>query len=209
MSDATRLYLITPPVSDPAAFRPLLEAALAGGDVACLHLRIASSEPQSVKRFVQALAPVAQAKDVAVLIDPPADWREVARIGADGIHCADPARAAEAVEAMKPDRIAGFGGLKSRDAAMCAGEVGADYVMFGEPRPDGTVPPADQVIERCRWWAELFNTPCVGYAAGPEMAGPLAATGVEFVALGHWVFTGAPGQVAAAVREAAAALRRP
>ncbi len=209
MSDATRLYLVTPPVSDPAAFRPLLEAALAGGEVACLHLRIASPEPQAVKRFVQALAPVAQAKDVAVLIDPPADWREVARIGADGVHCADPARAAEAVEAMKPDRIAGFGGLKSRDAAMGAGEAGADYVMFGEPRPDGTVPPAEQVIERCRWWAELFNTPCVGYAAGPEMVAPLAATGVEFVALGPWVFAGAPGEAAAAIREAAAALRRP
>ncbi len=46
MSDATRLYLVTPPVSDPAAFRPLLEAALAGGEVACLHLRIASPSPR-------------------------------------------------------------------------------------------------------------------------------------------------------------------
>jgi thiamine-phosphate pyrophosphorylase len=208
MSDATRLYLVTPPVSDPAAFRPLLDAALAAGDVACLHLRIAAAEGQAAKRFVQALAPAAQERGAAVLIDPPADWREVARLGADGVHCPDPTRAADALEAMKPDRIAGVGGLKSRDAAMTAGEAGVDYVMFGEPRPDGTVPPADQVIERCRWWAELFNTPCVGYAATPEMVAPLAAAGVEFVALGPWVFTGAPADVAAAVRQAGLDLKR-
>lgn len=208
MSEATSLYLVTPPVADPAAFRLSLDAALRAADVACLHLRIASTEPQTVKRFVQALAPVAQDRGAAVLIDPPGDWREVARLGADGVHCADPSRAGEALEAMKPDRIAGFGGLKSRDAAMSAGEAGADYVMFGEPRPDGTLPPPDQVVERCRWWAELFNTPCVGYAASPEMVAPLAAAGVEFVALGPWVFAGTPAEVAAAIKGASAMLRR-
>ncbi len=70
MSDQTRLYLVTPPVADPAAFRPLLDAALSAGDVACLHLRIAVAEPQMVKRFVQALAPAAQDRSAAVLIDP-------------------------------------------------------------------------------------------------------------------------------------------
>lgn len=204
MSEATSLYLVTPPVADPAAFRPLLSAALGAADVACLHLRIASTDSQTVKRFVQALAPVAQDRGAAVLIDPPADWREVARLGADGVHCADSARLGEALEALKPDRIAGVGGLKSRDVAMTAGEAGADYVMFGEPRPDGSLPPADQVVERCRWWAELFNTPSVGYAATPAMVGPLAATGVEFVALGPWAFD---GDAAAAVREAVKAMK--
>ncbi len=209
MSDRPRLFLVTPPVADPAAFRPLLDAALTAGDVACLHLKIAASEPQQVKRFVQALAPVAQEKGAAVLIDPPADWREVARIGADGVHCAEPSVLGAALEALKPDRIAGTGGLKSRDSAMTSGEAGADYVMFGEPRPDGTLPPPDQVVERCRWWAELFNTPCVGYAATPEMVAPLAVAGVEFVALGAWAFTGAPPDVAGTVRAADAMLRRP
>ena len=204
MSDATSLYLVTPPVADPATFRPLLAAALGAGEIACLHLRIAATDPQTVKRVVQALAPVAQDKGAAVLIDPPADWRDVARLGADGAHCAEPGRLGEALEALKPDRIAGVGGLKSRDAAMAAGETGADYVMFGEPRPDGSLPPADQVVERCRWWAELFNTPCVGYAATPDMVAPLAATGVEFVALGPWVFD---GDAADAVREAVKALK--
>ena len=206
MADAPSLYLITPPIVDPAAFRSLLDAALQAADVACLHLRLGAVDAQAAKRFVQALAPVAQARAAAVLIDPPDDLREVARWGADGVHAADPARLGAALEALKPDRIAGAGGLKSRDAAMQAGEAGADYVMFGEPRPDGTLPPQDQVVERCRWWAEIFNTPCVGYAATPAMVAPLAAAGVEFVALGPWAFTDGPAAVTPRLREAAAAL---
>jgi thiamine-phosphate pyrophosphorylase len=53
------------------------------------------------------------------------------------------------------------------------------------------------VIERCRWWAELFNVPCIGYAPGPEAVKPLAATGAEFVALGPWAFTDAAARNAA------------
>ena len=36
----TRLYLITPPALDPDKFAKELEEALAGGDVACLQLRL-------------------------------------------------------------------------------------------------------------------------------------------------------------------------
>ena len=47
---------------------------------------------------------------------------------------------------------------------MSAGEAGADYLLFGEPRPDGTIPALESVIERATWWAEIFETPCVAYA---------------------------------------------
>ena len=188
MSEAPRLYLITPAVVDPVAFRPLLQAALAEGDVACLHLQIAPPEAHQAKRFVQALAPLAQERGAAVLIDPPADLREVARLGVDGVHCPASDAVGPALQALKPDRIVGAGGLKSRDAAMAAGETGADYVMFGEPRPDGSLPPLDQVAERCRWWAEVFTIPCVGYAPSHEAVAVLRETGAEFVALGPWAF---------------------
>jgi thiamine-phosphate pyrophosphorylase len=195
MSQSTRLFLVTPVVVDPAAFRPLLEAALQATVVDCLQLRLAATDDQNARRFVQALAPLAQDRGVAVLIDPPADLREVARWGADGVHCADPRAVPDALQALKPDRIVGVGGLRSKDAAMTSGEGGVDYVMFGEPRADGTVPPAEQVIERCQWWAEVFTTPCVGYAADETMVQPLAATGVEFVAVGAWVFDGSAADV--------------
>ena len=38
-----------------------------------------------------------------------------------------------ALEQLKPERIAGAGGLATRHDAMLAAEAGADYVMFGEP----------------------------------------------------------------------------
>jgi thiamine-phosphate pyrophosphorylase len=203
----TSLCLVTPPVADPAAFRSLLDAALGAGSVQSVHLRLAVSAERDAQRFVQALAPAVQDKGAALIIDPPADLREVARWGADGVHISDPRLLKDALQALKPDRIVGAGGLRSKDAAMTAGEDGVDYVMFGEPRADGSLPPPEQVIERCQWWAEVFTTPCVGHAATPEMVGPLAATGVEFVALGDWLFSGSPAEVAARVKAASQALK--
>jgi thiamine-phosphate pyrophosphorylase len=203
----TSLCLVTPPVADPAAFRLLLDAALGVGGIQSVHLRLAVSDERDAQRFVQALAPVVQDNGAALIIDPPADLREVARWGADGVHIGDPKLLKDSLLALKPDRIVGAGGLRSKDAAMTAGEDGVDYVMFGEPRADGSLPPAEQVIERCQWWAEVFTTTCVGYAASLEMVAPLAATGVEFVALGEWVFSGSPAEVAARVKAAAAALK--
>jgi thiamine-phosphate pyrophosphorylase len=89
--------------------------------------------------------------------------------------------------------------LRSRDAAMQAGEDGVDYLIFGEPRADGSLPPLEQVLERCRWWAEVFTIPCIGYAPGPEAVKPLRETGVEFVALGPWAFEDADALAAALV----------
>ncbi len=203
----TSLCLITPPVTDPGAFRSLLDAALGAGGIQSVHLRLAVSAERDAQHFVQALAPVVQDRGAALIIDPPADLREVARWGADGVHIGDPKLLKDALQALRPDRIVGAGGLRSKDAAMTAGEDGVDYVMFGEPRADGSLPPPEQVIERCQWWAEVFTTTCVGYAATPEMVTSLAVTGVEFVALGEWLFSGSPAEVAARVKSAAAGLK--
>jgi len=201
------LCLITPRVADPAAFRPLLDAALGAARIDSVHLRLAVLAERDAQRFIQALGPVVQEHGAALIIDPPADWREVARWGADGVHINNPDQLKEALQALKPDRIVGAGGLRSKDAAMEAGEAGVDYVMFGEPRADGTVPPAGQVIDRCQWWAEVFTTPCIGYAADPAMVNPLAATEAEFVALGEWLFSGSPVEVAERMRAAAEAVK--
>jgi thiamine-phosphate pyrophosphorylase len=203
----TSLCLITPPVADPAAFRSLLDAALGAGGIQSVHLRLAVSAEKDAQRFVQALAPVVQDKGAALIIDPPADLREVARWGADGVHISDPKFLKDALQALKPDRIVGAGGLRSKDAAMTAGEDGVDYVMFGEPRADGSLPPPEQVIERCQWWAEVFTTTCVGYAADASMVPLLAATGIEFVGLGGWVFDGTPTDVETRVHAAAKSLK--
>jgi thiamine-phosphate pyrophosphorylase len=200
---SARLYLVTPPISDALSFRPLLVAALNGAAVECVWLKVDALDDKAAQRITQALTAVIQDKGVAVVVDPPADLREVARGGIDGVHLPNPASLKTALEELKPDRIVGAGGLNSKDDAMEAGEAGADYVMFGEPRADGSLPAFDRVLERCQWWAEVFNVPCVAYASAPETVGQLAATGVEFIALGPWVFA---GDVAANISTAVRAL---
>ena len=71
---------------------------------------------------------------------------------------------------------------------MLAAEAGADYVMFGEPDAGGRRPAFDAVTERVAWWAELFEVPCVGFAAGLDEVEPLAAAGADFIAVGDCVF---------------------
>ncbi len=183
-----RLYLITPPVSDAKGFASVLEVALKAGDVACLQLNLSTNDEKEAKRIIASLSPVVQEAGVALLIEAPADLRNVARWGADGVHILQPDDLKVAMQELKPDRIVGVGGLRNRDMAMTAGECGCDYLMFGEPRADGSLPPLEQVEERCRWWAEVFTIPCVAYAPSLEAVAVLAKTGSEFIALGPWAF---------------------
>ena len=120
----------------------------------------------------------------------------VARAGADGAHLIGIEALDRRAASLKPDRIAGAGGLRSRHDAMLAGETGADYVMFGEPDRRGGRPPFDAVEERLTWWAELFEIPCVGYAASPDEIAPLVQAGADFVALGDWIWTHEQGPAA-------------
>ena len=85
--------------------------------------------------------------------------------GADGAHLTGIEAMEEALPSLKPDRIAGVGGLATRHDSMAAGEAGADYVLFGEPDANGQRPSAEAIAERLQWWAELFEPPCVGFAA--------------------------------------------
>src|SRR3954467_12580420 len=66
--DPCRLYLITPPVL-PDGFADQLAAALDAGDVACLQLRLKGASPEAVKRAVDALMPITQARDVAFILN--------------------------------------------------------------------------------------------------------------------------------------------
>jgi thiamine-phosphate pyrophosphorylase len=63
------------------------------------------------------------------------------------------------------------------------------------------------ILDRISWWAELFEVPCVGYAANAEEVEPLAAAGADFVALGEWVFAQSAGRSGPAATIAGAARR--
>ncbi len=204
-----RFYLFTPQLDDPAAFAGELEAALAAADIAAVLLRLAESDERTQISRVKAMAALVQRRDVALLIDGYAEI--AARAGADGAHLTGGEAFAAALALLKPDRIAGAGGLRSRDDAMLAGETGADYVMFGEPDRRGRRLPFEDIEERLEWWAELVEIPCIGYAAGLGEVGPLAQTGADFIALGDWIWThpqGAAAAIAAAAENLAAPAAR-
>jgi thiamine-phosphate pyrophosphorylase len=84
---------------------------------------------------------------------------------------------------------------------MLAGETGADYVMFGDPDRHGRRLDFDALKECLTWWVELFEVPCVAYAASKDEVPPLSRTGADFIALGDWIWSqpeGAAEAVAAA-----------
>jgi len=189
-----------------AAFSATLAEALAAGDVAAVLLRLAEADERSLINRAKALAPEVQDKGAALLIDGHADL--VARAGCDGAHFTGIDAFSEALERLKPDRIVGCGGLATRHDAMVAAEAGADYVMFGEPDASGNRPAFAAVEERIGWWAEVFEAPCVGYAAAIEEVAPLVKGGADFVALGNWLWR-EPQQVAATLTRIAPLLRLP
>jgi thiamine-phosphate pyrophosphorylase len=201
-----RLYLVTPALDDTASFVRDLDAALDTTDIAAVLLRLADADERSLVNRAKTIAAVVQRRDIALLLDGRADM--VGKVGADGAHLTGIEALTAALPNLKPDRIAGAGGLRSRHDAMLAGESGADYVLFGEPDRRGNRPPFGAVEDRVKWWADLVEVPCIGYAGEAGEVRMLAQAGADFVALGDWIWTHPQG-AAAAVTMAATALAEP
>lgn len=202
---APRLYLATADVDDPASLLAQLPALLAAADVAAVLVRLKETDQRTMISRIKALAPVVQNAGAALLVDGHPEI--VARGGADGAHLTGIAALEEAMPSLKPDRIAGVGGLETRHESMNAGEMGADYVLFGEPDEKGQRPSAQAIAERLDWWAELFEPPCVGFAISFEEAHDFAASGADFVLVGDLVWADPRGPEAALI-EADAAIKK-
>jgi len=200
-----RLYLATPVVDDPKPLIASLPGLLNGVDVAAVLLRLKMADQRGMISAVKALAPSVQNAGAALLLDGHVEL--VARSGADGAHLTGLASLEEALPSLKPDRIAGVGGLATRHDSMAAGELGADYVLFGEPDAKGQRPSMEAIAERLQWWAELFEPPCAGFAASREEACAFAAAGADFVLVGDFVWTD-PRGAPAALADAAQAIRQ-
>lgn len=186
------LYLLTPPIADADAFLPVFRAVLAAADVAAVLLTIPAGDDKAALRHLKPLVAAAQEAGAAVLLNAPSDTRLVARAGADGAHYPVGFDGlADALADLKPGAIVGVGGIRTRHEAMDMGERDIDYLMFGEPRPDGFVPELDKTVERAGWWAPIFTIPAVAYAADLAAVSAVAATGAEFIGLGVWLFQAA------------------
>jgi thiamine-phosphate pyrophosphorylase len=191
MAERCRLYLITPPALDLAAFTPALREALSGGDVASVQLRLKGLSDAEVLRTGAALKPIVQDSGAAFIVNDRPDL--AVKLDADGVHVGQSdARYGEARAALGKERIVGVTCHNSRHLAMEAAEAGADYVAFGAFYPTGTKQPLH--------WAEteILEIPCVAIGGiTAENAEPLVRAGADFLAVAAGVWAHADGPRAA------------
>ena len=181
----TRLYLITPPALDPDRFAKELEAALAGGDVACLQLRLKDIDDDAIRRAAMLLKPIAQDRVVAcIMIDRP---DLAAELDCDGVHVGEEDMPyAEARRLLGPERIVGVTCGASRDRGIIAAEAGADYVAFGAffPSMTKTATKYRATPELLADWSETTVVPCCAIGGITQQnCGPLVEAGADFLAV--------------------------
>ncbi|MDX5331583.1 MAG: thiamine phosphate synthase [Caulobacteraceae bacterium] len=196
-----RLYLITPPVIDDlAGFGRLLAQTLDAGDVAALQIRLKDVDDQVIAAAVDVLAPIAQARGVAVILNDRPDL--AARLGCDGVHVGQSDMPyGEARRLMGPNAMIGVTCHDSRHLAMEAAEAGADYVAFGAFFPTTTKDaPTRAEPDILSIWQETMEVPCVAIGGiTTDNAEGLAAAGADFLAVSGGVWNHPQGPAAAVV----------
>lgn len=199
MTALCRLYLITPPrIDDLASFGRQLAETLDAGDVAALQIRLKDVDDGAIAAAVGALAPIAQARGVAVILNDRPDL--AASLGCDGVHVGQSdASLAEARRLVGPDRMVGITCHDSRHLAMEAAEGGADYVAFGAFFPTTTKDaPTRAEPEILSIWQETMEIPCVAIGGiTAQNCRPLVAAGADFLAVSAGVWAHPQGPAAA------------
>ncbi|MDP8916316.1 MAG: thiamine phosphate synthase [Pseudomonadota bacterium] len=209
---ACRLYLLTPPrLEDLAGFTHDLARALDAGDVAALQIRLKDHSEAEIAAAVTLMAPLAQARGVAVILN---DRPDLARdLGCDGVHIGqEDASYAEARRLLGPHRTVGVTCHDSLHLAMEAAEAGADYVAFGSVFPTGTKEAKTRAeLDLIRGWSADMLVPCVAIGGiTVDNAREVAAAGADFLAVsaGVWRHPDGPAAAVAALnREIAEAGR--
>jgi len=205
-----RLYLVTPERLEPAQFADQLAAALDGGDVASVQLRLKNVDDDTIKRACEILLPISTSRDVAFLLNDRPDL--AVACGCDGVHVGQSDTPyAEARKLVGPDRIVGVTCHDSKHLAMVAAEAGADYVAFGAFYPTQTKPsnyrPKPELLA---WWSEFMTVPSVAIGGiTPTNCAPLVQAGADFIAVvsAVWQHPEGPGVAVKAFNQAIAAAR--
>jgi thiamine-phosphate pyrophosphorylase len=187
-SEATRLFLVTPPLIDAAGFPSRLAEALAGGDVAAVL--IASHADEAA---ISALVPLIQNAGAAAVVMN--DTRLAGHVKADGVQVEGRLEDLRlAVDSFRPKRIVGAGNLHSRHAAMEAGEFDVDYLFFGRPHGDTHDTAHPKALDLAEWWSELMQIPAVIMGGRSlDSVAEAAATGAALVALHDAVWSHSEG----------------
>jgi thiamine-phosphate pyrophosphorylase len=165
-----------------------------------VQLRLKGAGDDAIRRAAEALRPIAQARDVAFLMNDRADLAY--ETGCDGVHVGQEDTPYDAARRLLgPDRIVGVTCHASRHLAMVAAENGADYVAFGAFFPTSTKEAKSRAEPGLlEWWSEIMTVPSVAIGGiTPENCAPLVRAGADFLAVIGTVWND-PGGPAAGVR---------
>ncbi|MCH8918971.1 MAG: thiamine phosphate synthase [Alphaproteobacteria bacterium] len=198
MTESCRLYLITPERLDPGPFADTLALALDAGEVACVQLRLKGIDDDAIRQAALTLAPVAQSRDVAFLLNDRPDL--AAETGCDGVHVGQHDTSYDEARALVgDDAIVGVTCHDSRHFAMVAAERGADYVAFGAFYPTATKDAIGHPdAEILKWWSEMMTVPSVAIGGiTAANCAPLVKAGADFIAVLSAVWSHAEGPGAA------------
>lgn len=199
-----QLLLIGPPSFHPARLAEQLDAALAVGGIAGFVLRVdvAGQEADGLVAHLAPLRALCANHTTAFIVRDRVGL--ALEMDADGVHLGSGTGDVQATRAaLGKERILGVSCGVSRDAAMVAGEQGADYVAFG----DLGQRPGPEVYELLQWWSEVFVLPCLAEVATVvDDCRRLAQAGADLVAVGEGVWTD-PDGAAAVVRRLREALQ--
>ncbi len=207
-----RLYLVSPPKLEVEAFAPVLEEALAAGDVAVFQLRLKGASDEMIRTAVRGLMPITHRYGVAFILN---DRVDLAReLGTDGVHLGQedmPLKDARAQ--LGEEKIIGISCHDSTHMAMEAGEGGADYVAFGAFYPTQSKEPAQlakygtptkEILEN---WSTYTVVPSIAIGGlTPQNCVALVTAGADFIAAITAVWSHAQG-AGAAVKEFNAAIK--
>jgi thiamine-phosphate pyrophosphorylase len=190
-----RLYLVTPPALVPSVFAPLLAEALDSGDVGAVQLRLKHAADTEILHAIDLLRPIVQSRDVAFILNDRPDL--AARSGCDGAHVGADDMDITRARALLGDLQLGVSCYDSRDAAMVAGELGADYVAYGAFFPSLTKQTEIRADpELLRWWSEMMELPVVAIGGiTADNCRPLVEAGADFLAVvsAVWDHPAGPG----------------
>jgi thiamine-phosphate pyrophosphorylase len=200
-----QLYLVTPSAL-PANFATHLAEALDAGQVAAVQLRLKDIDDDGLRRAIDLVRPIVQSRGVALILNDRPDL--AVQTGCDGAHVgAEDTAPAEARRILGKSLQLGVSCYGSRDAALRAGEAGADYIAFGaffpSPSKDAAV---EADIDLLSWWSELMEPPVVAIGGiTAANCAPLVRAGANFLAVISAVW-GHPDGPGAGVRAMNAAI---
>ena len=207
MTNTTQLYLITPPaLPDMDAFCEELRAALDGGNVACVQLRLKAGRTadapavsdDDILHAAEKMLPITAAADAELLINDRPDLAK--KTGANGVHLGQNDASYDDARALLGDEASiGVTCHNSIHLALVAGEQGADYVAFGAFFPTTTKETEYEAKpDLISWWVHATTVPCVAIGGiTPQNCAPLIKAQADFLAVSSAVWAHPNGAGAA------------